>query len=115
MSRTARASVANYRYHILNRGNNRARVFHEEDDFAAFADLLTEAKLRHPMRILAYCLMSNPGAAFHALGQWRPGRYRFSGVKGEGSSSSWSLKRLSEGLVSSWTYQHKYFSDWVGF
>ena len=59
MPRTARASVANYCYHVLNRGNNRARVFHKEDDFAAFADLLVEAKLRHPMRILAYCLMPN--------------------------------------------------------
>jgi REP element-mobilizing transposase RayT len=43
----------------LNHGNNRARVFHKEDDFAAFADLLVEAKLRHPMRILADCVMPN--------------------------------------------------------
>ncbi len=59
MPRTARASAANYCYHVLNRGNNRARVFHKDGDFDAFTGLLAEAKLRHPMRILAYCLLPN--------------------------------------------------------
>jgi putative transposase len=59
MPRTARASAANYCYHVLNRGNNRAAVFHKDGDYEAFIGLLAEAKLRHPMRILAYCLMPN--------------------------------------------------------
>ena len=33
MPRTARASAANVCYHVLNRGNNRARVFHKDGDF----------------------------------------------------------------------------------
>ncbi len=69
MPRTALASAANYCYHVLNRGNNRARVFHKDGDFGAFAGLLAEAKLRHPTRILAYCLMPDH---FH-LAQWPPG------------------------------------------
>ena len=59
MPRTARASAANVCYHVLNRGNNRAAVFHKDADFKAFVDLLAEASLRHRMRLLAYCLMPN--------------------------------------------------------
>ena len=59
MPRTARASAANLCYHVLNRGNNRASVFHKDGDFDAFVDLLAEAKLRNPMRILAYCVLPN--------------------------------------------------------
>jgi len=60
MPRTARASAANYCYHVLNRGNGRARVFHKEGDYDAFVDLFGEARLRFPtMRLLAYVLMSN--------------------------------------------------------
>src|SRR5271157_177808 len=36
---TARASAANPCYHVLNRGNNRASVFHKDGDFDAFVDL----------------------------------------------------------------------------
>ena len=59
MPRTARASAANLCYHVLNRGNNRASVFHKDGDFNAFLDLLAEGKLRNPMRILAYCVLPN--------------------------------------------------------
>src|SRR5271157_566284 len=59
MPRTARASAANLCFHVLNRGNNRARVFHKDGDFDAFVGLLAEAKLRIPMRILAYCVLPN--------------------------------------------------------
>jgi len=44
---------------VLNRGNNRASVFHKDGDFDAFVGLLAEAKLRNPMRILAYCVLPN--------------------------------------------------------
>ena len=46
MPRIARASGVNLCYHVLNRGNNRARIFHKDGDFDAFVDLLAEAKLR---------------------------------------------------------------------
>jgi len=36
MPRTARASLGNWCYHILNRGNARAEVFHKDEDYAAF-------------------------------------------------------------------------------
>ena len=59
MPRTARASVGGLAYHVLDRGNGRAEVFHKEDDYAAFLKLLCEASDRLPMRVLAYCLMPN--------------------------------------------------------
>lgn len=59
MPRTARASVGGMCYHVLNRGNARAEVFHKEGDYAAFLDLMVEANERLPLRILGYVLMPN--------------------------------------------------------
>ena len=57
MPRRARASVGGVAYHVINRGNGRMRVFHRDGDYAAFVALLEQASQRHPMRLLAYCLM----------------------------------------------------------
>lgn len=57
MPRTARASVGGVCYHVLNRGNAQARVFHKDGDYQAFVDLIADACERLPMRVLAYCLM----------------------------------------------------------
>ena len=66
MARAARGLVGGQVYHVLNRGNGRANVFHKAGDFAAFVNLLAEAKQRHPVKVLAYCLMTNH---FHLLVQ----------------------------------------------
>ena len=59
MPRTARASVGGMCYHVLNRGNGQAKVFHKDADFAAFIKLMAEANERLPLRILGYALMPN--------------------------------------------------------
>ncbi|MCA9234379.1 MAG: transposase [Planctomycetales bacterium] len=59
MPRTARASAGNVCYHVLNRGNGRAEVFHKEADYAAFVDLMAAANERLPLRVLAYALLPN--------------------------------------------------------
>ena len=59
MPRTARASAGNLCYHVLNRGNARGEVFHKDDDYAAFLDLMAEANERLPLRILGYALLPN--------------------------------------------------------
>lgn len=76
MPRTARASVGGMCYHVLNRGNGRAKVFHKDADYASFVDLLAEANERLPLQILGYALMPNhfhlvlrPRAAGD-LGRW---------------------------------------------
>lgn len=46
-------------YHLMNRGNNRATVFHDADDYRRFLGLMAEAQERRPLRLLAACLMPN--------------------------------------------------------
>ena len=45
-------------YHVLNRSNARQKVFHQEEDYAAFLDLVEQAHEPLPMRLLARCLIS---------------------------------------------------------
>ena len=59
MPRIARATAGGLCYHILNRGNGRARVFHKDADYQAFIDLIAAAGERTSMRVLGYCLMPN--------------------------------------------------------
>lgn len=59
MPRTARASRGDVCYHVMNRGNARADVFHDPADYQTFLELTRRACLRLPMRVLAYCLMPN--------------------------------------------------------
>ena len=59
MPRTARASVGGVCYHVINRGNARAKVFHDSEDYRGFLELLEESVERDRMRVLAYCLMPN--------------------------------------------------------
>ena len=46
-------------YHVLNRGNGRMRLFHKDEDFAAFERILAEGLDRYPVELLTYCLMGN--------------------------------------------------------
>ena len=64
MPRTARASQGGYCYHVINRGNGRATVFHKDADYASFLKLIGDAQARLPMRVVGYCLMPNH---FHLL------------------------------------------------
>ncbi len=46
-------------FHVLNRGVGRMRLFHSDDDYAAFERIIEETLELRPMRLLAYCLMPN--------------------------------------------------------
>jgi putative transposase len=59
MPRTARAAIGRVCYHVLNVGNAGQEVFHDSDDYQGFIELIEEACERVPMRVLAWCLMSN--------------------------------------------------------
>jgi len=59
MPRTARSIVGGYCYHVINRGNNQAALFHERADYAAFLSLITETQQQVELPILAACLMPN--------------------------------------------------------
>src|SRR5207247_9959502 len=60
MGRPLRSSLGGFVYHVLNRGNGRATIFHKDGDYEAFERVLAQS-LRHVpgMRLVAYCLMPN--------------------------------------------------------
>jgi putative transposase len=59
MPRTIRACFGGHVYHVLNRGNGQADVFHSLEDFASFVGLMQEANQKVSMRLVGYCLMMN--------------------------------------------------------
>ena len=67
MPRTARASVGNVCYHVLNRGNARNEVFHQDEDYGSFLKLLNQANERVSMRLLSFCLMPNHPESLDAV------------------------------------------------
>lgn len=59
MPRTGRSAPPGLAHHVINRGNDRKRVFHKVGDYLAFLRFMFEAQAKVPMRILAFCLMPN--------------------------------------------------------
>ncbi|HKU14654.1 MAG TPA: transposase [Steroidobacteraceae bacterium] len=59
MPRTARAIVAGHCYHLVNRGNNQATIFHEWADYATFLSQIARTQQCVAMPIIAACLMPN--------------------------------------------------------
>ena len=57
MGRPKRDCPGGYVYHVLNRANARATLFDKAGDYAAFLRVLAETQQRHPLRLLAFCLM----------------------------------------------------------
>ena len=71
MPRTARASAGGICYHVINRGNGRAEVFHKGADYERFLEMMVEGCARLPMRVVGWCLMPNH---FHlVLWPWADG------------------------------------------
>ena len=46
-------------YHVLNRANARMTIFDDDEDYAAFEQVLEEAVERTQTRLLAYCVLPN--------------------------------------------------------
>src|SRR4051812_10730430 len=59
MPRTRRSIIAGYCYHVLNRANNKARIFHDEADYSAFVRFMSEVERHCSASLLAACLMPN--------------------------------------------------------
>jgi putative transposase len=59
MPRIPRGQLAGHAYHILNRGNDSAVVFHKDADYVAFLALLQTAKSKFPVHVFGFCLMPN--------------------------------------------------------
>ncbi|HEX9206960.1 MAG TPA: transposase [Steroidobacteraceae bacterium] len=59
MPRARRSIHAGCCYHVINRGNNRAAVFHRAADYSAFIGLIRAAQQRRRLDLLGACLMPN--------------------------------------------------------
>src|SRR5437867_557372 len=59
MARPTRLELEGGLYHVITRGNNRQRIFHDQADYQKFLALLQTQKQRLPFFLYAYCLMSN--------------------------------------------------------
>ncbi len=59
MPRIARGLGDGIIYHILNRGNGKQTIFHNDNDYRVFIKIMKEAKKKYPIKIFSYCLMPN--------------------------------------------------------
>jgi putative transposase len=59
MPRTPRVVPDGFPFHVINRGNRRATIFHNPTDFEAFLEMMADASEKIRMRILAWALMKN--------------------------------------------------------
>ena len=54
MPRIPRAQQAAFVYHVINRGNAHATLFHKGQDYQVFLSILALAKARHPLKMFAF-------------------------------------------------------------
>ena len=59
MPRIARVCAVGYPHHITQRGNNKEKVFFDDEDRRLYLDILQRYKNKYGIKILAYCLMRN--------------------------------------------------------
>ncbi len=59
MPRPLRITPPGVPFHVLNRGNEKRKLFRRPRDYDAFVRLLEESAGRFPVAYLAYCLMPN--------------------------------------------------------
>jgi len=59
MPRLPRIDRPNLFYHVMARGNNKARIFFGSEDYRLFEDLLRVCLSRYRLVLHAYCLMPN--------------------------------------------------------
>jgi putative transposase len=57
--RFARVVAVGAPHHVTQRGNNRQRVFHSQQDYRVYLALLAERARQHECCVLGYCLMPN--------------------------------------------------------
>jgi len=59
MARRRRTAPGGVVYHVFNRGSRKGVLFRSSEEYVAFVRLISEARTVRPMRIIAYCLMTN--------------------------------------------------------
>jgi REP element-mobilizing transposase RayT len=78
-------------YHVIMRGTNRQEIFHEDEDYQKFLEILGKYNQKSNLNILGWCLMSNH---IHML------------LKEGNEDLSNTMKRI--GVSFAWYYNQKY-------
>ncbi|MCA9291708.1 MAG: transposase [Phycisphaerales bacterium] len=105
MPRSARVVVPGVAHHIVQRGNNRREVFVAADDPHAYLQMLAVSVARYPIRVVAFCLMTNhvhlvvipddPAALGRAIGRTHLAFSRYFNVKYGRSGHVWQNRYFS--------------------
>ena len=110
MPRKRRFAPTGYPFHVINRGNDRRKIFFEDADYEAFIHLLARGKQRYPVKLYALCAMPNhfhavlePEAerALSAYLQWVQGRY------------ACDLRSLTRTTGHGHVFQRRFWSDGI--
>ena len=64
MARKARRAITGYPHHVVNRGNDRRRLFFTDADYDSFLRLMVVGKSRYPVKVYGVAIMPNH---FHAM------------------------------------------------
>jgi REP element-mobilizing transposase RayT len=59
MARQLRIEYPDAYYHVMNRGAGRKQIFHDEEFYGLFLELLEDIKISFKVEIHAYCLKGN--------------------------------------------------------
>ncbi|MFH1888481.1 MAG: transposase [Candidatus Omnitrophota bacterium] len=59
MTRGPRLIIPNVCYHIIQRGNQKQKIFLEDVDFNKYLEILVHYKRKYHFKLYAYCLMPN--------------------------------------------------------
>ena len=93
MPRTARIAPKEYVYHVMTRGNNRQRVFDDDEDFLRYLEILQQYRNTYRFQLYHYVLMSN-----HVHLVLQPSR--------DGGTLAQIMKGIN--LTYAWHYKKKY-------
>jgi REP-associated tyrosine transposase len=64
MARKRRCAVTGHPHHVVNRGNDRRRLFFSDADYDRFLRLMVAGKSRYPVKVYGVAIMPNH---FHAM------------------------------------------------
>lgn len=59
MPRYKRFTIDNGIYHVMVRGNNRENIFHDEEDFQKYFEIIDDNRKKYEIKVYHYVLMNN--------------------------------------------------------
>jgi putative transposase len=59
MARRPRSALAASYFHVINRSVRKVPIFTRPSDYRAFLTVLRQGLIRHPARLVSYCILSN--------------------------------------------------------